>query len=606
MKQLQQCKEFISSFLAICLVLTLVQPSFALIQLSGNLKNTGYTSIALKAYSREVNISDAGHVVATTGNAYGLIDLDGNEILGFHYNYLEYILGDLYQCYDEDYNVYLMTPDAVTYDQSFFYQYPEEQCFGLSLAAINGHISVAYYVDSGDTFFRARSFYDKNMNPVSESAVLDTWDKSYTPMGDLNFEGDYNQGTYYLYDVDGAVILGPSQTQMTYSYWNDTSFSVNGLVQSAKSYDNYQATVVPIHMTENGVESTVFLDYVSGQVYGSFPYHMSNINANGDYAYEKADGTIAFANTDQAYWLTGAEPPVQQEYEALENATLYSSYVLHVSGVNKNATVIEGAMPGGMGLYSDGVIGGVPTETGVFRFVMMTDEGERAFSITVMANTPENVEANNKYDIIERIPEVTTNTDDHVFEVTGEFSDFLHVYLDGQILVQDVDYYAEEGSTKITVLASTMGQLSEGSHTINTTFAPVEILGNATATSSNSGTVDKVSQTFTKTVEKSTEPAMPFIDVNEGDWFYDPILFMYKKGTMSGTSEKMFEPEITMNRAMLAAVLYSLADKPATESANYLDVNEGNWFADAVNWVGVKGIDDSVDTPSWKSLFAYK
>ncbi len=52
----------------------------------------------------------------------------------------------------------------------------------------------------------------------------------------------------------------------------------------------------------------------------------------------------------------------------------------------------------------------------------------------------------------------------------GAFSEFRALYLDARQLTRDVDYYAEEGSTKLTVLAETIGNAGGGTHTLAAEF----------------------------------------------------------------------------------------------------------------------------------------
>lgn len=297
-------------------------------------------------------------------------------------------------------------------------------------------------------------------------------------------------------------------------------------------------------------------------------------------------------STGEVKYIIRHPDTVNTTYTPLPSATLYTSYLTTIPNMSESATLVSGALPSGLGLYPDGTIGGIPTKTGTFEFVVSTASGEVGYSITVQSNTSANVEADNDFTIIERIPTVTSNNEDYIYEVSGEYSQFLNVYLNGTLLITEADYLAEEGSTKITILADTMAQLNTGSHTINATFTPVDV--SSTSTSANV-TVEKVAQTFEKTVAKTTEPAMPFTDVAESDWFYDYVLFVYKKGTFSGTSETTYSPSTSMNRAMMASVLYALAEKPETESANLSDVAEGIWYEKSVNWVVSRGIDDSTD-----------
>ena len=87
------------------------------------------------------------------------------------------------------------------------------------------------------------------------------------------------------------------------------------------------------------------------------------------------------------------------------------------------------------------------------------------------------------------------------------------------------------------------------------------------------------------------EPALPFTDVKEGDWYYDAVAYVYENGVMSGTSASAFQPAGQLSRAMVAQVLWNLAGTPAAgESAGFADVAAGTWYGDAVNWAAAQGI----------------
>lgn len=103
-----------------------------------------------------------------------------------------------------------------------------------------------------------------------------------------------------------------------------------------------------------------------------------------------------------------------------------------------------------------------------------------------------------------------------------------------------------------------------------------------------------------------TEPPetgdMPFTDVSEGDWFYNPVVYVYENGLMTGTSDTTFAPNIATTRGMLVSILHRLEGGPSAESAGFSDVNDGDWYAQAVNWAAsvgvVNGFDDGTFQPN--------
>ena len=88
------------------------------------------------------------------------------------------------------------------------------------------------------------------------------------------------------------------------------------------------------------------------------------------------------------------------------------------------------------------------------------------------------------------------------------------------------------------------------------------------------------------------EPGMflPFTDVTN-HWAYSAIKRMYTRGWMVGVDENTFAPDQQMSRAMLAVILYAMADKPAVTGENpFTDVPADCWYTDAVIWAAENGI----------------
>ena len=87
------------------------------------------------------------------------------------------------------------------------------------------------------------------------------------------------------------------------------------------------------------------------------------------------------------------------------------------------------------------------------------------------------------------------------------------------------------------------------------------------------------------------EPALPFTDVAEGDWFYDAVAYVYENGIMAGTGETTFEPGMLLDRAMAAQLFYNLEGKPAvTGDSTFTDVTSGHWAVDAITWAAQNDI----------------
>ena len=100
-----------------------------------------------------------------------------------------------------------------------------------------------------------------------------------------------------------------------------------------------------------------------------------------------------------------------------------------------------------------------------------------------------------------------------------------------------------------------------------------------------------VTVTATFKAETPAPSGLPFVDMKSGDWFYDAVKYAYENGLMNGTSETIFAPNGTMNRAMIVTVLYRLEKTPAvTTASQFADVPAGQWYSDAVAWAAANNI----------------
>lgn len=94
---------------------------------------------------------------------------------------------------------------------------------------------------------------------------------------------------------------------------------------------------------------------------------------------------------------------------------------------------------------------------------------------------------------------------------------------------------------------------------------------------------------YAKWVEETWEN--PFTDVNENDWFYENVAYVYEHGMMAGTSKTTFSPNVTTTRGMVVTVLYRLEGSPVlSNSSSFSDVASGAYYQDAIAWAVANGI----------------
>ena len=83
----------------------------------------------------------------------------------------------------------------------------------------------------------------------------------------------------------------------------------------------------------------------------------------------------------------------------------------------------------------------------------------------------------------------------------------------------------------------------------------------------------------------------PFTDVEEDDWFYPDVRYMWEKSLMNGTSDTLFSPNVKLTRGMVVTVLWRIQKSPSADDLEmpFSDVDTG-WYYDAVKWAAENGV----------------
>lgn len=85
----------------------------------------------------------------------------------------------------------------------------------------------------------------------------------------------------------------------------------------------------------------------------------------------------------------------------------------------------------------------------------------------------------------------------------------------------------------------------------------------------------------------------PFADVTADLWYAQYALYASDHGIMNGT-DKGFEGNLNLTRAMMVTTLYRIKGASAGSAAAFSDVASGQWFTDAVNWAAANGVASGV------------
>ena len=77
--------------------------------------------------------------------------------------------------------------------------------------------------------------------------------------------------------------------------------------------------------------------------------------------------------------------------------------------------------------------------------------------------------------------------------------------------------------------------------------------------------------------------ALPFTDVSTGAWYFDAVSYVYVGGLMDGVSDTLFDPDGTMTRAMVWAILARVDGETVTGDG---------WIETAREWAVAEGVSD--------------
>ncbi len=100
---------------------------------------------------------------------------------------------------------------------------------------------------------------------------------------------------------------------------------------------------------------------------------------------------------------------------------------------------------------------------------------------------------------------------------------------------------------------------------------------------------------YTEHPESNQKVFNKFTDLPAKEWYTPEVKEAVELGLFKGVSTEAFGPETTMTRAMLVTVLWRYAGMPAAkQDASFTDVAASQWYADAVAWAAENGIVSGV------------
>lgn len=91
--------------------------------------------------------------------------------------------------------------------------------------------------------------------------------------------------------------------------------------------------------------------------------------------------------------------------------------------------------------------------------------------------------------------------------------------------------------------------------------------------------------------EPAVSGEMPFTDVKEGKFYYNAVLWAYKNGITTGTSDTTFSPNGTCIRSQIVTFLWRYCgSEEFAPNDQFTDVKKGSFYEKAVAWAVKKGV----------------
>lgn len=97
------------------------------------------------------------------------------------------------------------------------------------------------------------------------------------------------------------------------------------------------------------------------------------------------------------------------------------------------------------------------------------------------------------------------------------------------------------------------------------------------------------------------KPTNPFVDVAEGTYYYDPVLWAVANGITSGVDATHFDPNGTCTRAHAVTFLWRAAGQPEPKTTQmpFKDVKAGSYYEKAVLWAVENKITNGTSTTTF-------
>lgn len=130
----------------------------------------------------------------------------------------------------------------------------------------------------------------------------------------------------------------------------------------------------------------------------------------------------------------------------------------------------------------------------------------------------------------------------------------------------------------------------------NPSVASVDANGNVTAKALGTATItcantfnSNIADAITVTVTETSK--LPFRDVQDGDWYKDPVAYVYREQIMTGLEPQYFGAALPLSRGQFATILYRMEGTPSVSyTPVFSDVQPEQFYTLPVLWANRENI----------------
>ena len=223
--------------------------------------------------------------------------------------------------------------------------------------------------------------------------------------------------------------------------------------------------------------------------------------------------------------------------------------------------------------------------------------GEVVLSARAVASMTDGASASGRVEVV--ITSQTNSKD----ETISDLMDKGAAVFDVSVEVDGKSIHSFDGDLTISFTVSNLSKISDP-HILHILtdgskeyYAPDSISGNTI-------TVKGIRNLSTFAVipgsEMPKEPANPFTDVYESDYYYDAVLWAVENGVTNGTSAATFGPDMAVSRAQMVTFLWRTHGSPKATGTNpFTDVSTSDYYYDAVLWAVANGVTNGTSATTF-------